>query len=115
GRTVRAYSQLRWHETRLLEDRALHAGRAGTHLGLGRAAQIPQHALQALEIGRRNLEDVTVLSGDVVTLEHFRMLLHVAHPRLVPDVVGVGVTHGDEGGHGKAGLGAVQSRAIPGD
>src|SRR5256885_16149401 len=102
-------------ESRLLEHGAQHDRRPRAHLGLGRAAQIPQHTLQALEIGRRDLEDVPVRSGAVVPSEYFRMLLHVAHPRLVADIVGVGVAHGHEGRHGKAGLGPVHSRAVPGD
>src|SRR2546422_6197478 len=61
-----------------------------------RTAQVAQQILEALEIGRGDLEDVTVLTRDVVTLQDAGMFFHLAHPWLVADVVGFGVAHRDE-------------------
>src|SRR5207244_618987 len=72
-------------------------GGAGVHPGLSRgAAQVTQQILQALEIGRRHLEDVTVFARHMMTFEDARVLLHLTHPRLVAHVVGVSVAHRDE-------------------
>src|SRR5437588_2479191 len=114
-RAGRPSIRLHRDESRLLEHRAEHDGGPRAHLGLGRAAQVFQHTLQALEVRCRDLEDVAILSRHMVTLEHFRVLLHVPHPGLVADVVGVGVAHGDEGGDREAGLGTVHPRPIAGD
>src|SRR3989449_11255915 len=65
-------------------------------------------SLQTLEIGRRHLEDVAVLTRHVVALEHLGVLLHRSHPRFLTQVIGVGVAHGDERRHGEAGLRAVE-------
>src|SRR5436309_12652669 len=76
------------NEPRLFEYGTEHDRGARAHLRLGGGpAQVPQHALQALEIRRRHLEDVAILAGDVVALQHSRMLFQLAHPGLIPDVV----------------------------
>src|SRR5437879_13784276 len=61
------------NEPRLFEYGTEHDRGARAHLRLGGGpAQVPQHALQALEIRRRHLEDVAILAGDVVALQHSR-------------------------------------------
>src|SRR5205807_65445 len=80
-----------------------------------RTAQVAQQILEALEIGRGDLEDVTVLTRDVVTLQDAGMFFHLAHPWLVADVVGFGVAHRDERGDRESGFGAIDPRAVPGD
>src|SRR5947207_2820330 len=103
-------------EPRLFEHGAEHDRGARAHLHLrGRPAQVPQDALQALEIGCRDLQDVAVLARNVMTLEHARVLLQVAHPWFIADVVGVRVAHGDEGRDRETGPPAIHPRVVPGD
>src|SRR5439155_3308275 len=66
-RAVRPSVELRGGEPWLFENRAEHDRGARVHLDRRRrTAQVAQQILEALEIGRGDLEDVTVLTRDVV-------------------------------------------------
>src|SRR3989440_8238673 len=103
-------------EARLFEHGAEHDRGARAHLHLrGRPAQVPQDALQALEIRCRDLQDAAVFARDMMTLEHARVLLQVAHPWFIADVVGVRIAHGDEGRDRETSPPAIHSRVVAGD
>src|SRR5207245_3199890 len=104
------------NEPRLFEYGTEHARGARAHLRLGGGpAQVPQHALQALEIRRRHLEDVAILAGDVVALQHSRMLFQLAHPGLIPDVVGIRVAHRHKRRDRETGARAIHPRVVARD
>src|SRR5256885_2621591 len=108
--------ELHRNEPRLFEHGAEHDRGARAQLRFrGRPAQVAQDPLEALEIGCRDLEDVAVLARDVMTLEHPRVLLQLAHAWLVADVIGVRVAHGDEGRDRETGARAVHAGVVTGD
>src|SRR5712692_3244209 len=106
--------ELLWYQAGLLEHGGEHDRGARVHR-LGGPVQVPQNRLDALEIRRDDLEDVAVLARHVVALQHPGVLLHLAHTRLVPDVVGAAVAHGDERGDRKPDLHAIDARPVAGD
>src|SRR6266487_1399668 len=105
---------LRRDEAGLLEQGGEHDRRPRIHLRV-RAAQIAQDGLHALQVRGNHLEDVTIVSSDVVALEHAGVLFHFAHARLIAHVVGAAVAHRDERGHRESRLDAIELDAVAED
>ena len=72
----------------------------------------PEHALEALDAGGGDLEDVAVLARHVMALEHLGIVHQRRDRGLLAEPAGHRVADGDEGGDGEAGLGPVEPRVV---
>src|SRR5437867_5393487 len=64
---------------------------------------------------RDDFQDVAVVAGDVVAFEHAGMLFHLAHARLVADVVTRAIPDRHERRHRQTDLAAIELDAIAAD
>src|ERR1051326_1170322 len=98
----------------LLEHGGEHDGRLGGR-GLALGAERAQHALEPLDGGHRDLEDVAVFPGHMMALEDVGVLPELENPRLGADVVRCRIPHRDERGDGPADSAAIEQRRVPAD